>query len=122
MHESGQMYLETILILSKRTGNVRAIDIAEEMGISKPSVSRALTRLKDEACITVDSGGHISFTEKGSTIAEMIYERHRVLTALLTGIGVDEATASVDACKIEHDISERSFEAIKAHISRMNAN
>ena len=113
MRESGEMYLENILILSKRKNIVRAIDIVEEMNISKPSVSRALGRLKDEECVVVDNSGHIAFTEKGRQIAEKIYERHNVLTQLLVGLGVDRHIAAEDACRIEHDISDETFAAIK---------
>lgn len=115
--ESGEMYLETILILSKQKNMVRSIDIAEHMGFSKPSVSRAVTNLKKEQYILVDSGGHIALTEKGRAVAAKIYERHTLLSALLVRLGVDEETAVSDACKIEHDISDKTFEAIKCHVS-----
>ena len=115
MHESGEMYLETILILSRRNNLVRAINVAEEMHLSKASVSRALTRLKEDSCLIVDQEGHIAFTEKGRRIAEKMYERHQALTGVLVSLGVDEATASADACKIEHDISDATFEAICRH-------
>ena len=118
MKESGEMYLETILILGKRTNIVRAVDVAEEMGISKASVSRALGKLKDEACLIVDQAGHIGFTEKGRGIAERIYERHQILTQVLMMLGVDEKTATADACKMEHDVSDRSFAAIKEHMAK----
>ncbi|MDO4845712.1 MAG: metal-dependent transcriptional regulator [Oscillospiraceae bacterium] len=118
MQESGEMYLETILILGKRRNYVRAVDVAEEMGLSKASVSRALGKLKTEACVIVDPSGHIAFTEKGRRIAERIYERHQILTQVLMRLGVDEATASADACKMEHDVSDRSFDAIKRHIQQ----
>lgn len=116
MHESGEMYLETILIVGKRKNIVRAIDLSNEMNFSKASVSRALARLKEEECIVVDQNGHIAFTEKGRKIAETIYERHQVLTNLLVSLGVDKKTAEDDACKIEHDISPESFEAIKRSV------
>ncbi|MCF0247883.1 MAG: metal-dependent transcriptional regulator [Synergistes sp.] len=115
--ESGEMYLETILILSKRNNIVRAIDVAEEMNFSKPSVSRALGKLKSDRLIIVDNEGSIAFTEKGRTIAEKIYERHITLAKCLMLLGVDEKTAAADACKIEHDISDETFAAIKKHIS-----
>ncbi len=116
MHESGEMYLETILILGQKKNMVRAVDIAEEMHISKASVSRAMARLRGEKCIIVDSDGHIAFTEKGRKIAEKIYERHQVLTEIIMALGVDRETAAADACKIEHDISDSTFEAMKAHL------
>lgn len=118
MQESGEMYLENILILSKNNNNVRSIDIAEKMGFSKPSVSRAMALLKNDDCITIDNLGHIFLTEKGKNIAEKIYERHVLLTKILMNLGVDEKTATEDACKIEHDISDASFEAMKAHIKK----
>ena len=116
MHESGEMYLETILILGQRKNLVRAVDVAAEMQLSKPSVSRALVKLKSDACIIVDENGHIAFTEKGRAIAEKIYERHRVLTEILMAIGVDREIAARDACKMEHDISDESFDAMKRHL------
>ena len=117
MYESGEMYLETILILGLRKNLVRAIDVSEEMNISKPSVSRALARLKADSCIIVDTDGHIAFTEKGRAIAEKIYERHQVLTEILMALGVDRETATADACKMEHDISDKTFAAMKRHLA-----
>ena len=116
MHESGEMYLETILILGQRNNLVRAVDVATEMKLSKPSVSRALVKLKNDACIVVDENGHIAFTEKGRAIAEKIYERHQVLTEILMAIGVDQEIAARDACKMEHDISDETFDAMKRHL------
>ena len=116
MRESGEMYLETILVLGKKKNTVRAIDIVEEMQVSKPSVSKASGRLKKEECVIVDADGHIAFTEKGRKIAEKIYERHNVLSQILIRLGVDEETAVEDACKIEHDISDKTFEIIKKHV------
>lgn len=113
IQESGEMYLETILILSGKIKNVRAIDVGEYMKFSKPSVSRALSLLRQEGYILTDDNGFLSLTQDGRKIAEKIYERHKLLTDLLVSLGVDEETASNDACKIEHDISDRSFEAIK---------
>ena len=118
MYESGEMYLETILILGIRKNLVRAVDVSEEMGISKASVSRALAKLKAESYIIVDDNGHIAFTEKGRAIAEKIYERHRVLTEILVAIGVDQEIAAKDACKMEHDISDETFAAMKRHLKQ----
>lgn len=115
IQESGEMYLETILILSRKKNAVRAIDIAEYMNYSKPAVSRALGKLKGEKFILVDSDGYIALTESGRKVAESIYERHTVLTEFFVRLGVDEATASADACKIEHVISDKTFEAMVKH-------
>lgn len=116
LQESGEMYLETILILSKRTNAVRSIDVGEYMGYSKPSVSRAVGLLKNGGYVTSDTNGHLFLTSLGKEIAEKIYERHTVLTKFLTLLGVDEETATEDACKMEHDISDKSLNAIKKHI------
>lgn len=116
LRESGEMYLETILILSQKSSAVRAIDVGGYMGFSKPSVSRALGILKREGYIAVDADGHISLTEKGGEIASAIYERHTILSELLMRLGVDEETAVADACRIEHVISEKSFQAIRNHV------
>lgn len=113
--ESGEMYLETILVLSKKGSGVRAVDIGDYMGYSKPSVSRAMGLLKSGEFIAVDKDGFITLTQAGSEIAEKIYERHTFLTDLLVSLGVERETAAEDACKIEHDISEQSFEAIKKY-------
>lgn len=113
MKESGEMYLETILVLSKRLSMVRAIDVGEEMGYSKPSVSRAMHLLKDRGYINVETDGAITLTDEGRAIAENIYDRHNVLTEALRRIGVDEKTAVDDACCVEHYISEETFQAIK---------
>ena len=115
MQESGEMYLETILILKGKKDIVRAIDIADGMGFSKPSVSRALSILKDDGYITVDDKGSITLTRKGSRIAKKIYERHVVLSDMLIALGVDQKTALEDACRIEHVISDKTFAAIKQH-------
>ena len=120
LQESGEMYLETILILSKQKGCVRAIDISEYMGYSKPSVSRAMGLLKTGEFIKIDENGSITLTKEGRIIAEKIYERHNVLTDMLIRLGVDKKTAAEDACKIEHDISDDSFNAIKKHIELLN--
>ena len=117
LHESGQMYIETIYVLSQKISNVRSLDIAEYMGFSKPSVSRAVGLLKKGEFITVDSDGYIHLTEVGKEFAKEIYERHDILTKYLISIGVDEETAAKDACKMEHDISQTTFNAIKKQIS-----
>lgn len=114
--ESGENYLETILILIQKGKGVRSIDIAEEMGFSKPSISRAVGILKKDGYIEVDSGGFISLTDSGYEIAEKIYERHRVITRFLIKLGVNEVTAAEDACRIEHDISDESFQKLKEHV------
>ena len=113
--ESGEMYLETIHILSQKSNNVRAIDIGEYMGFSKPSVSRAMGLLIKDGYISRDEDGSIRLTKSGEKIAKRIYERHTVLTKLLVSIGVDEKTAAEDACRVEHYISDKTFNAIKAH-------
>ena len=118
MQESGEMYLETILTLSEKNGNVRSIDIASEMNFSKPSVSRAVKKLKEDGYILVDAGGLITLTPKGKKIAETIYERHTVLSELLISIGVSPKTAAEDACRIEHVISEETFNVIKKRIKK----
>jgi Mn-dependent DtxR family transcriptional regulator len=116
--ESGEMYLETIYILSQKSNAVRGIDIGEHLGYSKPSVSRGLGLLKDAGLVIKDKDGYIKLTEAGEKIAKTIYERHTVLSKLFMDLGVDEATATEDACRIEHYISETTFEAIKAHIKK----
>ena len=116
LHESGEMYLETILVLSKQSPYVRAIDISAHMGFSKPSVSRGLGILKKNGYITVDRGGAIELTETGLAAAGKIYERHLTLTKALTLLGVDEETAAEDACRIEHYISDVSFRAVRDHV------
>jgi len=113
IQESGQMYLETIYVLSKTKNLVRAIDVCEQMGYSKPSVSRAMGILKKESLISIDPSGHIALTDKGRAIAESMYERHTLLSSFLESIGVNSEIAAEDACRIEHCISEESFEAIK---------
>ncbi len=122
LQESGEMYLETIYILSKRLTAVRAIDVGEYMGFSKPSVSRAVGLLKNGGYITVDNDGHIELTVIGIEVAEKMYERHTVLTDFLVALGVNRECATEDACKIEHDISDKSFDAIKAYIERNKSN
>lgn len=116
IQESGEMYLETILILSQKQKTVRSIDVAEEMAFSKPSVSRAMGILKKGGYIAIDTLGYITLTESGREAAERIYERHRILSEILMRLGVPEQTASEDACKMEHYISDTSFAAIKEHL------
>lgn len=116
LQESGEMYLETILVLTQRGAPFRSIDICEEMGYSKPSVSRAMGLLKQGELITVDAGGYIALTAAGREIAEKIYDRHKLLTAFFTHLGVDHETAAADACRMEHVISDRSFDALRDYM------
>ena len=118
LQESGEMYLETVYILTQKSDSVRSIDICEYMGYSKPSVSRAVGLLRDGGYITVDGKGYITLTEEGRAVALKMFERHTMLTNFLVKIGVDKKTASEDACKIEHHISEESFNAIKNHATK----
>lgn len=117
LFESGEMYLETIYILLKEKPRVRSIDIVEYMGYKKPSVSRAVGILRSGGYIRTDENGHITLTDTGLEIASKIYERHTVLTKVLAMLGVDSKKAAEDACKIEHVISDETFDAIKKHIS-----
>lgn len=117
IHESGEDYLEAILMIKKRSGNVRSIDVARELSFSKPSVSVAMKNLKTSNYITVDENGFINLTEAGQEIADKIYERHTFLTNWLTSIGVDPEVAAEDACKMEHAISSESFSAIKKYVA-----
>ncbi|NSF72738.1 metal-dependent transcriptional regulator [Blautia wexlerae] len=117
IHESGEDYLEAILMIKKRSGNVRSIDVARELSFSKPSVSVAMKNLKTSNYITVDENGFINLTEAGQEIADKIYERHTFLTNWLTSLGVDPEVASEDACKMEHAISSESFSAIKKFVA-----
>ena len=121
LQESGEMYLETIYILTKKNHDVRSLDVAEYMNFSKPSVSRAVGLLKQGEYITVDQKGYLHLTAMGEEIAAKMYERHMLLTEFLIRLGVDRETASADACKIEHDISDKSFEAIKRHVNEKKA-
>ena len=116
IHESGEDYLEAILMIKKRSGNVRSIDVARELSFSKPSVSVAMKNLREKNNITVTKEGYIYLTDSGREIAEMIYERHELLTDWLTRLGVDPKIAAEDACRMEHVISKESFDAIKKHI------
>jgi Mn-dependent DtxR family transcriptional regulator len=116
LQESGEMYLETIFVLSREKANVRSIDISEYMGFSKPSVSRAVSLLRSGGYVNMDRDGYLTLTDVGLEVAEKIYSRHSLLTEFLTSLGVSEKTASGDACRIEHCISDESFEAIKKHV------
>lgn len=116
IQESAENYLETILILKERNGSVRSVDIAAEMGFSKPSVSVAMKNLREQECVTMGADGLIALTEKGQKIAEGVYERHTLFTQWLVSLGVDAATAAQDACRIEHVLSKEAFEAIKRHV------
>lgn len=113
LQESGEMYLESIFVLNKQGKPVRSVDVCEYMGYSKPSVSRAMSLLKQGGFVVADSDGYLSLTDSGLEIAEKMYERHTIISSFLISLGVDEKTASEDACKIEHDISDASFKAIK---------
>lgn len=115
--ESIEDYLETILILRNRLGSVRSIDIVNEMGYTKPSISVAMKNLREKEFITMNKEGYITLTEKGLNIADSVYDRHTILTKALIFLGVPEDTAKEDACRIEHDLSEITFEKIKTHIN-----
>ena len=116
IRQSAEDYLESILVLSKKGGGVRSIDIATRLGVSKPSVSHAMKLLREDGYIAMDRYGTVTLLEKGEEIAVRIYERHQVLTKMLEGLGVSEEVAKADACKLEHDISNESFEKIKEHL------
>lgn len=118
VHESGEMYLEAILVLSQKKGYVRSIDVSEYLGYSKPSVSRAVGILKKGEYLRMEKDGSLTLTESGKNIAEKIFERHTILSQLLIRLGVSEETATADACKLEHAISDESFEAIKRHMAQ----
>lgn len=120
IHESAEDYLERILILKKEKGKVISIDIANSMNYSKPSISRAMKNLLENDYITFEENGEINLTEKGLNIAQKIYERHVLLTNYFMALGVKEETARNDACKVEHDLSEETFNAIKAHVEKTN--
>ncbi len=115
--KSSEDYLEAMLMMSERHGYIRSIDIAAELGVTKPSVSYATKRLRENGYITMDREGLITLTDKGMAIASRMYERHKVLTALLTWLGVDPKVARTDACKMEHDMSDETFQAIKRHMT-----
>lgn len=116
--ESAENYLETIYVLKNKNGNVRSIDVATELGFSKPSVSVAMKKFREEGYITIDDAGHISLTKSGLEIAERIYERHEILAKALIAMGVSEDVAYEDSCKIEHDISDETFEKLKEHVMK----
>ena len=119
LQESGEMYLETIYVLSKTGKPVRAVDVGEHMGFSKPSVSRAIGLLKQGGYVVTDDEGHLLLTESGREAAAKTYERHTILTELFVRLGVDPATASEDACKVEHDLSDETFRAIKTYVESL---
>ena len=118
IRQSAEDYLESILVLSKKGGEVRSIDIATRLGVSKPSVSHAMKLLREDGYIAMDRYGTVTLLEKGAEIANQIYERHTVLAKMLEGLGVSSDIALEDACKMEHDISQESFEKIKAHYNK----
>lgn len=118
LQESGEMYLETILVLSKQLANVRSIDVCEHMGFSKPSVSRAISLLRSGGYVNMDRDGYLTLTDEGTRVAQKIYDRHNLLTRLFVSLGVSEDTASSDACKIEHHVSDETFEAIKRYVEK----
>ena len=119
LQESGEMYLETIYVLNKANSQVRSVDISEHMGYSKPSVSRAVHLLEEKGYIRIDGDGLITLTEDGQALAEKIFERHTVISGMLIRLGVDPETAAEDACRMEHAISDVTFEAIKRHMQTM---
>ena len=115
IHKSAEDYLEAMLMLKEERGYIRSIDVADKLGVTKPSVSYATKRLRENGYITMDPDGLITLTDKGLEIAERMYERHKLLTELLIGLGVSPETAREDACKVEHDLSVESFDAIRRH-------
>lgn len=120
IHESAEDYLETILILKERLGQVRSIDIATELNYTKPSISVAMKKLRENGYILMDQEGYITLTPVGQKIASRIYDRHKLLTSFFIALGVNEKTAAEDACKIEHDLSEETFEKIREHAMKKN--
>lgn len=122
LQESGEMYLESILVLSKKKDRVRSIDVVEYMGFSKPSVSRAIGLLRGGGYVNMDADGYLTLTEAGLEVASKIYERHSLLSSFLISLGVSEKTADADACKIEHHISDESFAAIKQYVDEAKEN
>ena len=122
LQESGEMYLESILVLSKKKERVRSIDVVEYMGFSKPSVSRAIGLLRGGGYVNMDADGYLTLTDAGLEVASKIYERHSLLSSFLISLGVSEETADADACKIEHHISDESFAAIKQYVDETKEN
>lgn len=120
LHESAEMYLETIYVLTRQSNNVRSIDIAEHMSYSKPSISRAVGLLKQGGYVVVDPDGFITLTDEGLAVAKKIFERHTVVSQLLIRLGVSEQTAAEDACKIEHVISDETFDTVKKYLDTTN--
>ncbi|MBQ2911660.1 MAG: metal-dependent transcriptional regulator [Clostridia bacterium] len=118
IQESAENYLETIYILRKKMGSVRSIDVVNHLGFSKPSVSNAMKQFRENGYVTVDDGGFITLTDLGLEVAEKIYKRHEVLSKVLMSLGVSEAVAKEDACKIEHYLSDETFEAIEKHMEK----
>lgn len=116
IHESAEDYLEAILMIKERRGVVRSIDVVNELGYSKPSISIAMKHLRESGYVLMDEEGYLSLTNKGYVIARRVYDRHQVLTKALIALGVDEALAAADACKVEHDLSEESFDKIRAYV------
>lgn len=122
IYQSAEDYLEAILMLKERLGQVRSIDIVNELGYSKPSISVAMKKLRENGYLTMDGEGFITLTESGLAIAQRVYSRHRLLTEFFISLGVGAQTAAADACKIEHDLSEETFEKIKAHAQAQKKN
>ena len=118
LEESGEMYLESIYVLNKENSPVRSTDVAEYMGFSKPSVSRAISLLRSGGYVNMDRDGYLTLTDEGTRVAQKIYDRHNLLTRLFVSLGVSEDTASSDACKIEHHVSDETFEAIKRYVEK----
>lgn len=118
LQESGEMYIESIYVLNKKMGNVRSIDVCDYLGYSKPSVSRAMSLLKKGGFVVMDKEGYLTLTDAGREVAEKMYQRHTILSELLISLGVSEETAIDDACKIEHHISDESFNAIKKYLEK----
>ena len=120
LHQSGEDYLEAILVLQEKKGNVHSIDVAQHLGYTKPSISRAMSILRANGYITMEKDGRLSLTESGLKVAQEIYERHKLLTEWLIRLGVSPEVAAEDACKIEHDISVEIFQCLKAHAAKQN--